>query len=242
MPGQAARLSILKHMRLVLFDIDGTLLWSDGAGRRSMERALTAAFGTAGDAGYRYDGKTDRQIVRDLMRQAGHDDARIDAAMAELFETYLAGLHEELADGGNVRVLPGVPEVLDALEARDDVVLGLLTGNIEHGARAKLAAAGIDFDRFRVNAFGSDHEHRPMLPAVAQGRMRQAFGLDVHGERVVIVGDTPADIACGRDIGARAIAVATGRYGVAELQAHEPAAVFADLSDTDAVVGAVLAA
>ena len=229
-------------MRLVLFDIDGTLLWSDGAGRRSMERALLQAFGTAGDAGYRYDGKTDRQIVRDLMRTVGHDDARIDAAMEELFETYLAGLHAELADGGNVRVLPGVPEVLDALERRDDVVLGLLTGNIEHGARAKLGAAGIDFARFRVNAFGSDHEHRPMLPAVAQGRMREAFGLDVRGDRVVIVGDTPADIACGRDIGARAIAVATGRYGVDELRAHAPAAVFPDLSDTDAVVGAVLAA
>ena len=110
------------------------------------------------------------------------------------------------------------------------------------GARAKLGAAGIDFDRFRVNAFGSDHEHRPMLPAVAQHRMREAFGHDVRGDRVVIIGDTPADIACGRDIGARAIAVATGRYGIDELRAHEPAAVFADLSDTDAVVGAVLAA
>ena len=229
-------------MRLILFDIDGTLLWSDGAGRRAMERALTHAFGSAGDAAYRYDGKTDRQIVRDLMRMAGHEDARIDGEMAGIFELYLEGLHAELADGGNVRVLPGVPEVLDALEARDDVVLGLLTGNIEPGARAKLRAAGIDFDRFRVNAFGSDHEHRPMLPAVAQGRMRDALGLDVRGDRVVIIGDTPADIACGRDIGARAIAVATGRYAVDELRAHAPAAVFADLSDTDAVVGAVLAA
>jgi len=229
-------------MHLVLFDIDGTLLWSDGAGRRSMERALVQAFGTTGDAAYRYDGKTDRQIVRDLMRGAGHDDARIDAAMAGLFETYLAGLQAELADGANVRVLPGVPEVLDALERRDDVVLGLLTGNVEHGARAKLGAAGIDFARFRVNAFGSDHEHRPMLPAVAQARMREALGHEVGGDRVVIIGDTPADIACGRDIGARAIAVATGRYGVEELRAHGPAAVFADLSDTDAVVGAVLAA
>ena len=229
-------------MRLVLFDIDGTLLWSDGAGRRAMERALAHAFGSTGDASYRYDGKTDRQIVRDLMRMAGHADDRIDAEMDALFAMYLEGLRAELVDGGNVRVLPGVPEVLDALEARDDVVLGLLTGNIEDGARAKLRAANIDFERFRVNAFGSDAEHRPMLPAVAQGRMRDAYGLDVHGERVVIIGDTPSDIACGRDIGARAIAVATGRYAVDELQSHDPAAVFADLSDTDAVVGAVLAA
>ena len=229
-------------MRLVLFDIDGTLLWSDGAGRRAMERALTHAFGSAGEPGYRYDGKTDRQIVRDLMRGAGHEDARIDAEMARLFELYLDGLRAELANGGNVRVLPGVPAVLDALEAQEHVVLGLLTGNIESGARAKLHAAGIDFARFRVNAFGSDHEHRPMLPAVAQGRMRDVFGLDVRGDRGVIIGDTPADIACGREIGARAIAVATGRYAEEELEAHAPAAVFPDLSDTDAVVRAVLAA
>ena len=228
--------------RLVLFDIDGTILWSDGAGRRAMEHALTTIFGSTGDPGYRYDGKTDRQIVRELMRGAGHGDAHIDARMGELTALYLEGLEAELASGEReVRLLPGIPELLDALDARDDVVLGLLTGNLEAGARAKLGAAGLDFSRFRVNAFGSDHEHRPHLPAVAQRRAREALGVEVAGERVVVIGDTPADIDCGRGIGARAIAVATGRYGVEELAAHEPAAVFADLSDTTAVVMTILA-
>jgi phosphoglycolate phosphatase len=227
--------------RLVLFDIDGTLLWSDGAGRRAMQGALTDVFGSAGSPEYRYDGKTDRQIVRELMRAEGHGDAHIDDGMERLVELYLEGLRGELADGTReVRVLPGVPELLDALERRNDVVLGLLTGNIAPGAAVKLAAAGIDIGRFRVNAFGSDHEHRPELPAVAQARARELLGLHLHGERVVIVGDTPADIACGRGIGARAIAVATGRYDVEALRAHAPAAVFEDLTDTAAVVRAVM--
>ena len=226
---------------LVLFDIDGTLLWSDGAGRRAMERALTEVYGSAGDAGYRYDGKTDPQIVRELMRGVGHADERIDDGMERLLPLYLDGLRAELAEGTrDVRVLPGVPEVLDALEGRDDVVLGLLTGNLADGAAVKLGAAGIDIRRFRVSAFGSDHEHRPELPAVAVARARAELGLDVAGERVVIVGDTPADIECGRGIGARAIAVATGRYDVETLRAHGPAAVFESLADTDAVVRAVV--
>jgi phosphoglycolate phosphatase len=186
-------------VRLVLFDIDGTLLWSDGAGRRAMEAALTETFGSPGRREYRYDGKTDRQIVRDLMRLEGHADEHIDGGMARLVERYLAGLRTELERGERVvEVLPGVPPLLDALEARDDVVLGLLTGNLEAGAALKLAAAGIDIGRFRVNAFGSDHESRPELPAVAQARARDQLGLQIHGERVVIIGDTPHDIECAR--------------------------------------------
>lgn len=228
-------------MKLVLFDIDGTLLSSDGAGRRAMESALTAVFGSAGAAGYRYDGKTDRQIARELMRELGHADDHIDERMEQLFALYLDALRAELAEGETqVAVLPGVPELLDALEARSDVVLGLLTGNLAEGAAVKLGTAGIDIARFRVNAFGSDHESRPELPVLAQTRARELLGLEVQGERVVIIGDTPFDVDCGRAIGARAIAVATGRYDVAALAAHRPAALFADLSDTAAVVDAVV--
>jgi phosphoglycolate phosphatase len=138
------------------------------------------------------------------------------------------------------RVYEGVEALLDALEARDDVTLGLLTGNIEAGARIKLAAVGIDFERFEVNAFGSDHELRPELPAVAQRRAHAHLGYPLPGSSVVVIGDTPADIACGRGIGARAIAVATGRFGVDELARHAPAAVFESLADTDAVLDAIL--
>jgi phosphoglycolate phosphatase-like HAD superfamily hydrolase len=228
-------------MRLVLFDIDGTLLWSDGAGRRAMEGALSHVFGSAGDPRYRYDGKTDRQIARELMRAEGHDDTTIDAGLDALLSRYLERLRRELAAGErHVELLAGVPELLDALEPRDDVVLGLLTGNIAEGAAAKLAAAGLDVGRFRVNAFGSDHEHRPSLPVVAQRRARERLGVEFAGEAIVVVGDTPADIECARSVGARTVAVATGRYTVAELAAHSPSAVLPDLADTDAALAAIL--
>ena len=227
---------------LVLFDIDGTLLWSDGAGRRAMEAALTHVFGTTGSRDYRYDGKTDRQIVRELMRLEGHDDAVIDAQIDGVIEHYLERLQREVAAGAvHAQRLPGVAELLDVLEPRDDVVLGLLTGNVAPGAAVKLAAAGIERARFRVNAFGSDHEHRPRLPEIAQRRAREELGLVLDGADVVVIGDTPADIDCARSIGARTIAVATGRYSVDDLSEHGPTAVFADLADTDAVVAAILA-
>jgi phosphoglycolate phosphatase-like HAD superfamily hydrolase len=227
-------------VKIVLFDIDGTILWSDGAGRRAMQRALTTAFGSSGSPHYRYDGKTDMQIVRDLMRAEGHEDAIIDARMTVLLEQYLAGLHEELeTQSTQVHRFDGVLELLDALEARPDRTLGLLTGNIEVGARAKLRAAGIDPSRFTVCAFGSDHEVRGELPAIARRRAKEQLGLDVEGHALVVIGDTPADIDCTRAIGARAIAVATGRYSVEELASHGPIAVFPDLCDTAAVMRAI---
>ena len=229
-------------MKLVLFDIDGTILWSDGAGRRAMEGALTQVFGTPGAPTYRYDGKTDRQIVRELMQQEGRDDAHIDTHMDTLLAEYVERLHGELGSGaGTCRLIDGVAELLDVLERRDDVILGLLTGNLQRGAAAKLAAVGIDIGRFRVNAFGSDHEHRPELPAIAQRRAEALLGVRVAGRDVIVIGDTPSDIACGRSIGARAIGVATGRYSVAELAEHAPAAVFENLTDTEAVLAAILA-
>ena len=228
-------------MKIALFDIDGTLLWSRGAGRRAMERALDAIAGSRGAADHRYDGKTDRQIVREAMHHAGFSDAGVDAAMDRVIARYLDELAIELdrADHG-VELLPGVSEVLDALESRDDVVLGLLTGNVVAGAERKLRSAGIDFARFSVGAFGSDGEHRHDLPAIARARASAHTGRAVSGAACVIIGDTPNDVACGRSIGARAIAVATGHFDVPSLRACDPHAVFADLTDTAAVVRAIV--
>jgi len=161
--------------------------------------------------------------------------------MEKLIDLYLDGLRTGVKSGKfHVRPLDGVVELLDELEARDDVVLGLLTGNVEPGARVKLSAAGIDPDRFRVNAFGSDHEDRPQLPAIAQRRASEALGLDIAGERLIVIGDTPADIACGRSLGARAIGVASGHYTVEQLAQHDPYAVVPSLADTEMLLETIL--
>jgi phosphoglycolate phosphatase-like HAD superfamily hydrolase len=198
------------------------------------------SFGTSGNATYRYDGKTDMQIVRDLMRDEGHSDDLIDARMEKLLGDYVSALHEELRSGETrIERFGGVVELIEALEARPDRRVGLLTGNIAVGARAKLRAVGIDPTRFSICAFGSDHEVRGELPAIAQRRAREELGLSVQGDAIIIIGDTPADIECGRAIGARAIAVATGRFSVEDLGQHRPFAVFRNLADTDAVMRAI---
>ena len=228
-------------MKLVLFDIDGTLLSSEGMGRASMQRALDEVFGSPGNPAYRYDGKTDRQIVREVMRLEGHSDEHIDSRMEKLMDLYVEGLRAGAKSGQfNVQPLAGVPEILDALEARDDVVLGLLTGNIAPGARIKLNSAGIDPDRFRVNAFGSDHENRPELPRIAQRRASEVLGLSIAGDRLVVIGDTPADIECGRSLGARSIGVASGHYTVEQLMAHNPYAALPSLVDTQQALEAIM--
>jgi phosphoglycolate phosphatase len=226
-------------MKLVLFDIDGTLLRGNGAARRAFEGSLAHVFGTAPDPRVQYDGKTDPQIARELMRLAGHDDAAIDERLPAVIDGYLERLRREVSTGErHFETLPGVGALLDALEPRQDVVLGLLTGNVADGATIKLQCAGLEVSRFRVNAFGSDHEHRPELPRVAQRRAREMTGHDFEGDAIVVVGDTPADIACARSVCARTIAVATGRYSARELAEHGPTATFDDLSDTAAVVAA----
>ena len=207
-----------------------------------MEGALLEIFGkVTGPPGYRYDGKTDQQIVREVMRHNGRDDAHIDGRMQMLLLRYLAGLERELLDRSRgPHLFEGVPELLDALEARNDVTLGLLTGNLRDGAALKLRAVNIAFERFRIGAFGSDHEARSDLPGLAQRRAREMLGLDVSGESVIVIGDTPADVECGRSIGARAIGVATGRFSTDELSQAGANAVLEDFKDTDASVRSIL--
>jgi phosphoglycolate phosphatase-like HAD superfamily hydrolase len=228
-------------MKVVLFDVDGTLLWTDGAGRRAIHRALREVLGIEHPAaGFRFDGRTDPEIVRLLAAASGRDHGP--DVVAAVLAHYVALLEDELSRPGHrTTVYPGVFELLAALEHRNDCVTGLLTGNIVEGARLKLRSGGLDIARFRVGAFGSDHADRPELPAIAQQRARETLGIQAAGRNVVIVGDTPADVACGRGIGARAIGVATGSYSVPELLAVGAYTAFPDLSDTDAVLAATFA-
>jgi phosphoglycolate phosphatase-like HAD superfamily hydrolase len=223
---------------LILFDIDGTILLTAGAGRRAITAALTELVGdNAAFERIRFDGKTDPQIVNELLAAAGdagpHDGLRIQAVC----DRYVSLLERELATTTGTRLMPGFPEILDRLERRDGVVLGLLTGNLERGAALKLRAAGLDPARFRVGAFGSDATDRP---PIAARRAKPFFGREPAGPEVVIIGDTPADVTCGAGIGARTVAVATGAYSVEQLAACGAHAVFTDLGDTDRVLEAIL--
>ncbi|HSJ30937.1 MAG TPA: HAD hydrolase-like protein [Longimicrobiales bacterium] len=228
--------------RLVLFDIDGTLLTTDGAPRRAFHRAMLEVYRTTGPiATHAFDGKTDPQIARELLTHAGLPQAAVDRGLASLWSVYLRELSAEFAQpGSRTTVLPGITALLAELEARaDEVVLGLLTGNIAEGATLKLASAGIRTP-FRVGAFGSDCERRDGLPPVAVERARAALGVEFVRTDIVIIGDTPSDVTCGRGVGARAIGVATGRYHQDELREAGAACVFADLSRTEQVLEAIL--
>lgn len=228
--------------RLVLFDIDGTILLTAGAGRRAVMRAVSEAVPlSAATREVRFDGKTDPLIVMELLAASGHPGHEDRDLITSICDRYLGYLEEEL--GGPARettLLPGIISLLEALDREPGVVLGLLTGNVARGASLKLASAGLDPARFVVGAFGSDSHHRPDLPAIAARRAEPFIGRIPSGPDVVIIGDTPADVTCGAGIGARPVAVATGSYQVDELRAAGAAAVFSDLSDTARVVEAIL--
>lgn len=227
--------------RLVLFDIDGTLLSAGGVSSQAMVEALVAGFGTAGAANeYDYSGKTDPQIVRDLLRGAGISDQRIDAGMTAALEDYRRRLDARLRPE-HVRAKPGVVAVVDALAADTRVTLALLTGNIEPCARAKLAPLGLN-RHFPFGAYGSDHEDRYCLPQVAVARAAAHTGATFSGEQVVIIGDSIHDVLCGRSLGVRAVAVATGRTSRERLAAERPHALLDDLSDTAAALDQILGA
>ncbi|MCA9651568.1 MAG: HAD hydrolase-like protein [Myxococcales bacterium] len=212
---------------IVLFDIDGTLLDAKGAGRRAMEAGFAAVTGRAdGLAAVRFAGMTDPQIVRDGLRAVGlpHDPT----VVAQVIAAYLERLPAELRVGPPRR-LPGVEAVLERLRGRDGVALGVGTGNVEAGARAKLRAAGLDA-YFGFGGYGSDHESRAELLAVGARRGAASLGRASHGCRVLVVGDTPRDIAAAHAIGAECLAVATAFHGVDELRAAGPSAVVETLA------------
>lgn len=226
-------------MRLFLFDIDGTLLHAGGAGRTALGAALHEVYGTAGPLEtYDLRGRTDPRIVFDVMTAAGVREAVIRARLDDCFAAYVRELSRLVAEPGRVRVLPGMADVVRALAARDDALVGLLTGNIESGARAKLAPTGL-WPLFQVGAFASDDMDRRRLPPIAVARARARVGCDFPFARVTIIGDTPLDVDCARACGAVAVAVATGYHPHADLEACTPDLLFADFSDVEAVLAAL---
>lgn len=226
-------------MKLILFDIDGTLLHSDGAGVKATLDALRDFFGvTDQPPGYSMAGKVDSQIVLEILAHANADLSDVRGRLDAYWVAYADRLAAELPRH-SVRALPGATELLTALADRDDAVVGLLTGNLASAADLKLSAAGIDPAQFRLAAYGHEAEAREGLPPLAVLRAREATGRTFAGKDIVIIGDTPADITCGEALGVRTIGVATGRYDVGELWAAGADEVFETLSDTAAVLRAI---
>lgn len=180
-----------------------------------MERAFADRLGRSDVGDFPYGGMTDRAIVRAAARQAGH--AEDEATLDDLVARYLGHLEMELARGEKFRVLRGVQTLLDALVPHAHVAVGLGTGNVEIGARQKLMRGGL-WERFTFGGYGSDHEDRGKLLAAGAARGAAKLGVSVERARVVVIGDTPRDIAAGRVIGAEIVAVATGGYEAAELR------------------------
>jgi phosphoglycolate phosphatase-like HAD superfamily hydrolase len=217
---------------VVLFDIDGTLVHTLGAGVRGMNAAFADLYGrTDVLEGLRIAGRTDRAIVSDVFRRLDLDPTT--DRVAALRDAYLPHLARELAQApAGCSVLPGVVEAIDALERRGDVVVGLLTGNFHGGAGVKLRHFGL-WDRFAFGAFGDEHLDRRDLVPVALAAARAA-GHDVSPADLVVIGDTPLDVDCARAHGARAVAVATGPY-TREALAREGADLTVEtLADLDA--------
>ena len=225
--------------RLVLFDIDGTLLSAGLVFRQVLAEILIETFDTAGPMeSYAFAGRTDPEIVRGLMSGAGVDAAVIDANMRAVLERFAARLVSVLKNE-MIRPKPGIPMLVERLAAEKGVTLGLLTGNLEPCARAKLAPLGLNA-HFPFGAFGSDHEQRSALPAIAVERAYRATGQRFVGKSVVIVGDTVFDVRCGRGLGVRAVAVAASATPREALSAEQPDALLDSFDDVEAAVAAIL--
>ena len=223
--------------KLVLFDIDGTLVLTGGAGMRAMSRACAGLVGHPdGLSGIPLAGRTDRVILSDVVRRVGRE--LDEDLLAHLRERYIANLADEIRQPGRgvKAVMPGIRGLLDALHAREDVFLGLLTGNFEAGAKIKLEHFDL-WRYFRCGAFADDAEDRNALVPFALDRARVCGLPDLDARHILVVGDTPHDIACAHAAGAVGVGVATGGYTAEQLRESGADVVFGDLSDAGAFLG-----
>jgi phosphoglycolate phosphatase-like HAD superfamily hydrolase len=231
--------------RLILWDIDGTLVQAGEVGRDIFSEAFQAVLGRAPNQvtarALVMAGRTDPEIALEFL--TAHDIAEGERhlpAFGEALVTALAARAALIRERG--RALPGAREALVALGRTEGVVQSLLTGNLQPNALLKLASFELDgYLDFDVGGFGSDNRHRPSLVEVARAKAEGKYGTAFAGPATVLVGDTPLDVDAGRAGGARVVAVATGPYGVAELEATGADAVLADLRDTEAALAAILA-
>ena len=223
---------------LLLWDIDGTLVCTDRAGERSLLMLIKELYGRdlGGKLPVQLQGRTDTSIARDILQYLGIVSSP--AEERRFRDSYLELLPRALP-AGKSKLHPGIREALDAVHAHPEIHQGLLTGNHEEGARLKLSHLGI-WHFFEFGAYADDSHLRNELGPFALARAKEKLGIEFPPERVWIIGDTPHDIACGKAIGAKTIAVATGSFTVEQLAEHSPTHTFKDLSDTQALLKVIL--
>ena len=227
-------------MKLVLWDIDGTLVAAGGMGLEAFEVAFERITGRPLEHHVPFAGRTDLEIALDLMSVHGVEGGE---ALVHRFEhelgSALAERRDLMVERGHA--MPGAAAAIERLAAEDGILQSLLTGNVAANAVNKLEPFGLHHHLdFEIGAYGSDHRMRPELVAIARGKAEQKHGVEIPFDSIVLIGDTPLDVAAARHAGAHALGVATGPYDERELLESGADAVFADLSDTDAVVAAVL--
>ena len=232
-----------EDLRIILWDIDGTLIRSvrPGAFKEYTVPVLESVFGTAGRLReMTVSGMTDLQIVAEALRDEGFTPQEIRARLRRLGVHYVAALERVTAAHARepvFEVLPGVRELLERLDAHPRYRSALLTGNIKPAAELKMRAVGLDRFFKLPGAFGDDSHDRRELPALAHERIRRHLDIELRPSQLVVVGDTPNDIACAKHFGARSVGVGTGRVNsVGSLRPHEPDALLTDLSDTEHVM------
>jgi len=215
-------------MKLLLFDVDGTLLKTQGVGRSAVCQAAKDVFAIEEDLiGITVAGNTDDRILSDILSKHGLTPTQ------ENIDRFKEGYLERLSENLRTRpgyVLPGIGELLDAIDAIP-WAKGLLTGNIERGARIKLGSYGLS-NRFEFGAYSDDSTDRNELGPFAKKRAEARYGRTFDPKDIFVIGDTPRDIACGRAFGAQTVAVATGQYRSEELMMHEPDFLFEDFAST----------
>lgn len=219
--------------RLLLWDIDGTLISTGAAGQRAIVRATAERFGGNGDlSDVEIAGRTDTGIAHQILEK--YAAPVTDENVNSFLDLYVRLLGEELPRRQG-HVLPGVLELLQRSAQQPDTALGLLTGNLERGAKLKLEHYQL-WHFFSFGAFSDDHHDRNELGSFALSRALEATGMNFAGSQVDVIGDTGHDVACGKAFGARTIAVATGSWSREQLAEHRPDFLFDDLSNVDKVM------
>jgi phosphoglycolate phosphatase len=225
-------LTATSNRRILLFDIDGTLIDTGGAGGKAFLEAFGDEFGVDAPKPVPMSGRTDFGILSQLLEENGIPAAP--DALNRLRRLYVDKLRGRLPKSTG-RVLPGVVELLEQLKERDQFQLGLLTGNLPESAKMKLEHFALDH-HFDWGIFGDQHPERGALGRYAMTPLRERFGHSVEQHELVVIGDTPLDVLCAREIGCRVLCVATGVYDIQALQAHAPVHLVENMSDTQAII------